>query len=82
MKPNKITPFLFIPLLAFFATKWKGMSYNQRFLIGFVLYGVLGVWLFRAGYFLAWLIGLILLIVIPFIYIIGDLFNLWSKKKN
>ena len=82
MKPRNISYILASMLALFTATKWRGLAYWQKFAFVAVLYCVVGVWLFRIGYFMVWVIGLVLLIALPFIYVIGDFFKLWSKKKN
>lgn len=87
MKPNPrtILPFvLFASAVSFLAAAWRGMPFAQRFFIACALYGIAGVYAFRAGGYwsLAWLIGIVLALILPLVYFTGKLFRIWGKKKS
>lgn len=67
---------------AFLISQWKGMSYNQRYVIAFLLVCIAGGKAFMWGghWPLIWVIFVVLLVFIPIVYLIGTFFNLWGKK--
>ena len=80
MKAKIATFLLASTLVLFVISKWKGLAYWQKFAFVAVIYLALGVWAYDSQFWLmAWLMGGILAIVGGFIFIVGDLFNLWRK---
>ena len=79
MKPRNISYILASMLALFTATKWKGLAYWQKFTFVAIIYMALGVWAYGSQFWLmAWLMGIVLAVFGGFIFIVGDIFNLWK----
>jgi len=84
MNRAKLPLILLATAATFFASQWRGMPFRQRFTIACALFGIGGVKAFEYGGYwpLAWVIGIVLAVFGPGVYLIGKPFGIWGKKKN